>query len=1790
MTDLIAAPDRLVAEEPAGPPPAHPGRRAGDEAVVVAATGVVSLLNYGYTLLLLWLLPTRQFAEAASISALLLICGTIAGAALPWVLAQEILKSNGDRARRRLAVTFCLFATVLQGAAAGAATCLIVVHYARGWVLVAAFTSVFFIFMAATVAGFFQGFQRFRLIAVLKVTEVVVKLGAGVGLIALGAGASGAVAGFALGAGVVAAVGLAFMARDITWSRSALSGRHLWASTQGLLAIQAGVAVLASMDVVIGSLVLGSQPALATYQAANILGRVPVFIGSALSIVVFPRMIAGRRHPGVVVRESVLLYVALCVPIAVVVASLPASLTGVLFPARYGDVAAILPWSALAGLMMGVVNLATTYFQATGRFRRTSVLLVYGVGLCAVSDVLGLQLFGVVGLAAAVSVGGGAVSAALMREVHRTWPGALRGVWRPASVVVAGCLPLVALRGHAVLWCIWALGCAVVFCVRSLVRISGPDPGPSGSSRPRVLHLGYEDPRRPGAGGGSVRTHEINRRLAAAYDITVVCARYRGAVPRVEDGVRYVHVGLASGDFAARLAYFAALPYALATHASDLVVEDFGAPFSSVAVPWMTGRPVLGVVQWLFAKEKSAQYHLPFHWVEALGVRSHRAMIAVSDDLGAVLHERNPGAAVTVIANGLDQGAYRRYDGARSGIVYLGRLETAQKGLDLLIEAYARIANTVDQDLVLGGDGPDRAALAEQAARLGVGHRVRFVGRVPAEERFEWLAGADLVAMPSRYETFGMVAAEALAVRTPVVAFDIPCLRALVDDRVGARVAAYDVAAFAGSLRTLANDAAMRWRLGTAGPARVAGLNWDELAAHQGRVYRHLVDQAGPGGPPVAAPGRSAAGDPTPGHVAPGHVAPGDVAPGDPGPEDLLVADPGVADPGMGSPAAGEGQTVVGLLAAQRLATPDRVALVDGDLVWSYIELHAAAAAVAEELRRRRVGPGDAVGSCLPRSKEAIAAMIGIWAAGATYVPLDPEYPANRLGVMAGQAGASLLIAHPDLAAAIDPSLAVFDPAVILPDAFDQSGSARPGRTQSGDPGGSPAEPDPDAVAYILFTSGSSGRPKAVEVVHRSLASVLAWVRATLDDDELAVTTTSISLSFDPFVLEVLGPLTTGGRVRVIPSALALADVDTGVTLLANTPSVLGELLRAGRLPTTLRTVIVGGETLSPSLATDLLTGTSITRLINTYGPTEATVLATAYEVTLPVPDTVPIGRDLPGARVVVLDERLREVPPGHQGELCIFGAQVANGYRGDPAGTAERFVPVTLEDGSSVRIYRTGDLGRRHRAGVLEFAGRHDRQLKLRGYRVEPDEVEAVLCRHPGVGQAVVTVSGEGGRALLVAHVTAATGVTPAEVRAWLRGVLPAYLVPAHVVVVPSFPMTANGKVAVDLLPRWEESRPAGSPVAVTGPPAATGDPDADEDLGDSRQAVVAALARTILGFEGPIHPTDDVLEDLGASSLALFQLLTLIEQEFRCRIEIGRILGDTTVAGLAALVGSGPGSLGFLSVNAGGAKRPIFMVHAYLGTALRYRRLGSFLSGDRPLVGIQVQELGGPTRDRLTSIEEMAVETVLQIRSIQPDGPYLLGGHSAGGLVAYEAARRLADAGDEVSMVVLIDSPVPRSRLHYLWAEAVLNWPDVRSGDRVRRYRRIDTLPPGLSDGSPGGLPRGVVRRFHRYGTEDRVGATVSRAYRASKLAVRSYQPGPYAGALTVMRTAQGAAMALGRDDLGWKAVASGPLATVEIPGLHNSVFEAPQVELVGRRLDEVLDQADQDALSPTAVLPPG
>lgn len=366
-----------------------------------------------------------------------------------------------------------------------------------------------------------------------------------------------------------------------------------------------------------------------------------------------------------------------------------------------------------------------------------------------------------------------------------------------------------------------------------------PPPGPT--RRLRILHLGFEDHRRPGSGGGSARNQQVNSRLAQRHDITVLTTKWRGCVDRTEDGVRYIHIGLPIGYFTAILSYFAMLPFATRRYEADLVVEEFAAPFSSALIPLWTRRPTLAVVQWLNSKEKSQQYKLPFLLFEWVGVRMHRRFVAVSADVGDQLARINPAAEVDVIPNGVEPAMFDVPSMIGDDVVFLGRLEQEQKGLDLLLDAYARATDRIDGQLLIAGDGPDRPKLERRVGRLGIGDRVQFLGRVTGRSKYDLLARARFVVMPSRFETFGLVAIEALACGTPVLAFQIPCLRAVLPTDCGRMVPAFSLDDYTSAIVEMYHSSQLA-AMGAAGRRFARRFDWEQIAIQQESVYRSLLD------------------------------------------------------------------------------------------------------------------------------------------------------------------------------------------------------------------------------------------------------------------------------------------------------------------------------------------------------------------------------------------------------------------------------------------------------------------------------------------------------------------------------------------------------------------------------------------------------------------------------------------------------------------------------------------------------------------------------------------------------------------------------------------------------------------------------------------------------------------------------------------------------------------------------------------------------------------------------------
>lgn len=359
----------------------------------------------------------------------------------------------------------------------------------------------------------------------------------------------------------------------------------------------------------------------------------------------------------------------------------------------------------------------------------------------------------------------------------------------------------------------------------------------------RILHLAYEDPMQPGAGGGSIRTREINRRLAARHEITALVAGYRGARSRVEDGVHWVPVGFNAGGSLSRLAYFGLVAPHVLSRPHDLVVEEFGAPFSVGLGPLLTRRPLIASVQWFFAAEMRAKYGLPFDLVERRGVGMYKRVISVSDWLARDIGRRAPTAAIRVIPNGIDVEAFEVPFHPAEHLLFVGRLDMHHKGGDLLIDIAARLHRTLGADapeLLVVGDGPDREALALRAQQSGLGASIRFCGRVEGRAKYELMAKAHALLVPSRFETFGMVVTEALACGVPVVAFDVGPLAEVAGGRAHL-VPPFDAVAFAEQVARIVRDPRLREEGASANRDWARRYDWDDIADQQEAYYLEVV-------------------------------------------------------------------------------------------------------------------------------------------------------------------------------------------------------------------------------------------------------------------------------------------------------------------------------------------------------------------------------------------------------------------------------------------------------------------------------------------------------------------------------------------------------------------------------------------------------------------------------------------------------------------------------------------------------------------------------------------------------------------------------------------------------------------------------------------------------------------------------------------------------------------------------------------------------------------------------------
>jgi amino acid adenylation domain-containing protein len=565
---------------------------------------------------------------------------------------------------------------------------------------------------------------------------------------------------------------------------------------------------------------------------------------------------------------------------------------------------------------------------------------------------------------------------------------------------------------------------------------------------------------------------------------------------------------------------------------------------------------------------------------------------------------------------------------------------------------------------------------------------------------------------------------------------------------------------------------------------------------------------------------------------------------------------------------------------------------------------------IAAALRAHGVGVSDRVAVLVPRGARILPVILGIWLAGASYLPLDTAAPPQRLAIMLDDAGVRAIVT--DSGAARAPDLPPGAPAAVvdlaaLPAPGDRPHAPgdrphAPGDGPSGqpdEPRGRPAEPPgpipglpPSAPACMIFTSGSTGRPKAVAVTQGGVATLLNAVRPLLalgpQDRFVAVS----SFAFDIAMVELTAPVLAGGCVIIadteqVRDAAALRDllVSSAATAMQATPTGWRMLLAAGGVPAEVRLRMTAGEPLSRDLADAIGDGPGV-RLWNLYGPTETTIYSGGGAVG-PSPEPIEIGSVIAGTRLYVLDERRRPVPPGVTGEVYVGGAGVAQGYHAAPGLTAGRFVPDPYGGRPGARLYRTGDVGRWARSGRIDLAGRADRQFKIRGYRVESGDVEAALRGHPDVAEAVVSVRRSDRDARLVGYLVTRSGASqpPDDLAGHLREMLPGYMIPAAFVVVPAFPLTGSGKIDHRALPEPEWGSIPGQTAIIPRTPV------------ESRLSVIVA---ELLDLPAPPGITDNFFA-LGGHSLTATRLMARIGAVYGIELPLRTLFADPTVAGLA-------------------------------------------------------------------------------------------------------------------------------------------------------------------------------------------------------------------------------------------------------------------------------------------------
>jgi amino acid adenylation domain-containing protein len=833
------------------------------------------------------------------------------------------------------------------------------------------------------------------------------------------------------------------------------------------------------------------------------------------------------------------------------------------------------------------------------------------------------------------------------------------------------------------------------------------------------------------------------------------------------------------------------------------------------------------------------------------------------------------------------------------------------------------------------------------------------------------------------------------------------------------------------------------------------------------------------------------------------------------------------------------------LIEAQVDQTPDAVAVAFAGASSSqrrltYAELNARANQLAAHLRLLGVTRNTLVGMCLERSLDLLIAQLAILKAGGAYLPLDPDDPDDHLAPIVESARLGILIGRPELAA----RLPEFRGNIVFLDweVLEHYPSVNQPVPVSG-----------RDLAYVIYTSGSTGQPKGVMVPRRALNNLLwcarAWFQFGPRDVLLALTT----IAFDIAGVDVWLPLLAGARLLMVERATAmnaflLRDTiqNEGVTFLQGTPATWRLLIDSGWEGKAGLQAVCTGEAMPKDLVRKLFP--RVGRLWNMYGPTETTIWSTGYKFSGP-DDPVLIGRPVANTQVYILDQRLAPTPIGVTGELYIGGDGLADGYLHKPELTAQRFVANPFSK-TGARLYKTGDLARYRRDGNIECLGRNDDQIKLRGYRIEPEQIRAALTRHPSIRDAIAVLNvGPTGDSRIVAYLIAQGANPPesTELRSFLRQKLPEYMIPSSFVFLDAFPLNTNGKIDRRALPQ-PKVLPAES--AAVEPPA------------DPIEVLLRDIFCSVLDLSA-VGVNDDFF-DLGGHSLTAAQLFREINASFNLDLPLATLFQAPTVRRLAALIrdsGAEQVSAPIVEIQPKGSQPTIYCIGAADGEVIVFRRFALELGLDQPMYGLQPFRLLGPR----PTVKQLAAAYIHELRKAGESQPFCLLGYSFGGLVAVEMARQLRRDGMAPPIVVLIDTSYP------VGCKANESW-----AHRIRRYRfNWNQLTHGR------GLSYVIERARDRSGKITRhVSSTVgvplpsgpSDVYTLQFQASETYRITSYRGRVYLFRAEAQPEFFHGGAELGWSKVLS-DLVVDEVPGDHRTINTGSHLKILAQKVRECL-----------------